>query len=389
MASYDTTTAYQQYLYLGRRASQVHAKLLRNSSQACTPENIIVRKEWKQLTSAERKSYTNAVLCLQNKTGLTPRSFAPGARTRYDDWVATHINQTDNIHYTGNFLSWHRYFTWQYEQTLRNECGYNGSQPYWNWALTSSEMGGLNNSAVWDGSETSISGNGLYIPNRPDRLVRSDPSHGLAPMRLPIGSGGGCVTSGPLKNYTVNLGPAGLALDNGSTIIDKPNGLKYNPRCLKRDLTQQINDQYVNATSMVRTLIQPDIWSFEWALQGDINLDDLGVHGGGHWIMGGDPGDDLHTSPGDPAFFLHHSMVDKMWWIWQMLGEESAPGYRMYDERGAVSGTGTFLNVPPSANQTFETIVQQGWVGDQKPMRIKDLMSTIEGPFCYTYSVEE
>jgi len=29
----------------------------------------------------------------------------------------------------GNFLSWHRYYTWAYEQALRNECGYNGTQP--------------------------------------------------------------------------------------------------------------------------------------------------------------------------------------------------------------------------------------------------------------------
>ena len=33
------------------------------------------------------------------------------------------------IHYTGNFLSWHRYYTWLYEEALRNECGYTGTQP--------------------------------------------------------------------------------------------------------------------------------------------------------------------------------------------------------------------------------------------------------------------
>jgi hypothetical protein len=46
-----------------------------------------------------------------------------------DDFVATHINQTLTIHYTGNFLSWHRYFTWLYEQALQTECGYTGTQP--------------------------------------------------------------------------------------------------------------------------------------------------------------------------------------------------------------------------------------------------------------------
>lgn len=29
----------------------------------------------------------------------------------------------------GNFLSWHRWFVYSYEQALKNECGYNGTQP--------------------------------------------------------------------------------------------------------------------------------------------------------------------------------------------------------------------------------------------------------------------
>jgi len=63
------------------------------------------------------------------KPALTPASVAPGAKSRFDDFVATHINQTLAIHYTGNFLGWHRYYTWQYERALREECGYLGAQP--------------------------------------------------------------------------------------------------------------------------------------------------------------------------------------------------------------------------------------------------------------------
>lgn len=119
----------------------------------CNPKNLRVRREWyvsrgtcthktrmvsdmtnllmyrNKLSSAERKAYTKAVLCLQSKPAKTPASVAPGAKTRYDDFVATHINQTLSIHYTGNFLSWHRYYTWVYEEALRTECGYTGTQP--------------------------------------------------------------------------------------------------------------------------------------------------------------------------------------------------------------------------------------------------------------------
>jgi hypothetical protein len=52
------------------------------------------------LSAHERIAYTNAVLCLQGKTALTPTSLIPGVRSRYDDFVGTHINQTLNIHYT-------------------------------------------------------------------------------------------------------------------------------------------------------------------------------------------------------------------------------------------------------------------------------------------------
>lgn len=35
-----------------------------------------------------------------------------------------------SIHGTANFLSWHRFYLLAYEDTLRNECGYRGYQPY-------------------------------------------------------------------------------------------------------------------------------------------------------------------------------------------------------------------------------------------------------------------
>ena len=85
------------------------------------------------MTAKERKSYSKAVQCLISLPAKTPQSLVPGVRTRYDDFVAQHINQTFTIHMTGNFLSWHRYYIWGYEQALRNECGYTGAQPYWNW----------------------------------------------------------------------------------------------------------------------------------------------------------------------------------------------------------------------------------------------------------------
>jgi tyrosinase len=90
----------------------------------------------------------------------------------------------------GNFLTWHRYFTWAYEQALRNECGYKGYQPYWSWPKYADDP---LNSPIFDGSEYSMSGDGSYIPH--------DGPEAAPGIILEPGHGGGCVTSGPFKKY--------------------------------------------------------------------------------------------------------------------------------------------------------------------------------------------
>jgi tyrosinase len=139
------------------------------------------------LSATERKSYISAVQCLSKKAPKTPSSAAPGARNRYDDFVATHINQTLTIHGTGNFLGWHRYFTWAYEQALRNECGYQG---YYNWPKWANDP---EHSPAFDGSDTSMSGNGVYEAHNATCI----PSNDLCQISLPPGTGGGCVVTGP------------------------------------------------------------------------------------------------------------------------------------------------------------------------------------------------
>ncbi|KAI1371304.1 Di-copper centre-containing protein [Hypoxylon crocopeplum] len=338
-------------------------------SQACTPKNLTVRRAWGALNETERKAYTDAVLCLQALPGKTPTNLVPGVRSRYDDFVATHINQTLNIHYTGTFLAWHRWFTYIYEQALRNECGYTGSQPYWNWGLYASDPA---SSPIFDGSDYSMSGNGEYIANKgPIALTLDD----YPVIYLPAGTGGGCVMSGPFKDMVVNLGPVSLPLNNGTVLSGS--GFDYNPRCLKRDISAGVNSAYANATSVVNLILQNnDIWDFEMVMQGVPGSGSIGVHGGGHYTIGGDPGDDVFVSPGDPAFYLHHGMIDLVWWTWQTLD---------YGNRhDAISGTGTFLNNPPSPNTTLDDIVDLGYAGGG-PITMRELMSINDGPFCYTY----
>lgn len=81
------------------QALQVAQSRIANSS-TCSPENTSVRKLWENLTSDERIAYTDALNCLMEKPAKTPSDVAPGAKTRYDDFIVTHINQTLSIHST-------------------------------------------------------------------------------------------------------------------------------------------------------------------------------------------------------------------------------------------------------------------------------------------------
>jgi tyrosinase len=80
------------------------------------------------MSKGDRKSYIKAVQCLRTLPSKSDKSWAPAAKTRFDDFVAIHVNKTMYIHGNGLFLTWHRY-VYAYEQALRNECGYKGYQP--------------------------------------------------------------------------------------------------------------------------------------------------------------------------------------------------------------------------------------------------------------------
>lgn len=75
-------------------------KQLHNQNGECTPQNWHVRRDWRDFSRLERKNWIDSVLCLQRQRPMTPYKKAPGVRTRYDDFVATHINQTMFIHYS-------------------------------------------------------------------------------------------------------------------------------------------------------------------------------------------------------------------------------------------------------------------------------------------------
>lgn len=226
---------------------------------SCTLDKLTVRKEYGDLTIAQRAEYVKAVQCIMSKPSKFSESQVPGAKSRYDDFVAIHLQQTLNIHGTASFLSWHRYFTWAYEQALRTECNYTGSQPYWNWGRYSNPL----RSPIFDGSDTSMGGNGEYVPHEGHAA-------GTANVVVPPGNGGGCVSSGPFRNMSVNLGPVFPAINISINANPRSDGLGYNPRCMRRDITDYFTKSSLRVQDIWELITQPTtIAAFQDKMQTD------------------------------------------------------------------------------------------------------------------------
>lgn len=55
--------------------------------------------------------------------------------------------------------------------------------------------------------------------------------------------------------------------------------------------TNEINQKYANATAVLSTISDYDnVYDFQYVMQGVPNSGSIGIHGGGHYAIGGDPG---------------------------------------------------------------------------------------------------
>ena len=52
------------------------------------------------ISATEKKAYIAAMLCIMQKPSKLDSTKFPGAKSRYDDFVVVHMNQTMNIHGT-------------------------------------------------------------------------------------------------------------------------------------------------------------------------------------------------------------------------------------------------------------------------------------------------
>lgn len=244
-------------------------------------------------------AYTNAVTCLTTKPSPYNSTEYSGVKNLFDAFGAVHLELTPVIHADGIFLSWHRYYLYVYEQALKNECGYTGVSPYWEWGLDATNLQG---SPLFDGSPYSLGSNGLPVPNRTATFelgqtlpFRTLPGQGVT---LNAGTGGGCVHSGPFSNLSIHIGPLGLTNEPAAL-----HPLDYNPRCLQRDLCPEALQGWAAFNWTTWTIEGGyDIASFQGKLAGgrptgNDTFNGWGAHGGGHMAVGGEWGSSRFPRP--------------------------------------------------------------------------------------------
>ncbi|KAG7288169.1 hypothetical protein NEMBOFW57_007694 [Staphylotrichum longicolle] len=342
---------------LGRIAYENALARAAKATTGCTRDKVRIRKEWRNMTLTDRKGYQEAVQCLMQKPAR--HKGLDGVRTAWDDYGALHYYQTPYVHNSATFLLWHRHYNWVLEQDLRDICGYTGVFPYWEWGLDCGSMGTIDKSPVFDGSEYSLGGNGKYVAGHQAAIGGARP-----------GTGGGCLTSGPFSNFTVNMGPVGSR-----------DPLKYNPRCIKRDLNTDVCNRWATLRNTTDPILNSaDIAVFQAVVQGDGRWPaaarvGIAVHGGGHYAISGDPGSDFYFSALEPGFYLHHGNIDRMHFIWQNLD---------WENRQTISGTNTMYNSPPTPEAVLTD--NMGFEPLNRNVTIKQTMDTVGGtPLCYVY----
>ncbi|KAJ2501892.1 hypothetical protein GGH96_001535 [Coemansia sp. RSA 1972] len=217
-----------------------------------------------------------------------------------------HVDNADTIHGHPVFLAFHRVFMNDFASAL-NRADPGVSVPYWDWSLDATNP------------------------------ISSD----LFTNNYMGGNGGGekgCVQGGPFANWQMNID---------------------SPHCLTRKFNQ--GDSIAPFWPPEALLSMQQTCSQYGALSSGI---ENGCHGAVHLGISGDMS--TMFAPNDPFFFLHHGMVDKLWYDWQMMNPDTR--FQMYDN----------VNYNDPAVSADDTI--PGYPN----MHVKDALDPRNG-LCYVY----
>ncbi|KAJ4350601.1 hypothetical protein N0V95_004605 [Ascochyta clinopodiicola] len=210
-------------------ATVVTASAIHRADGACT--NPAVRKEWRKLTNTEKAEYLQAAVCLR---GLPKAKYIDidAVTTRLDDLVYSHLSLNNDIHFVANFLPWHRWFVQLHEDLLRTECGFTGTQPYWDWSIDA-DIKDVPNSPVFD-PVTGFGGDGKRTDSNEPGFQRCVVDGPFASTNLTLGMGWPDVNEDGdrLHCFTRELNSGVGKDDNGNTIVGDMQADAYNSKVM-------------------------------------------------------------------------------------------------------------------------------------------------------------
>ncbi|KAK0534225.1 hypothetical protein OC835_002762 [Tilletia horrida] len=257
-------------------------------------QSLRPRVEWRALTPQERKGWIQAVWCLAKRPSVltSTQTNLTGLHTSLlSDFTLVHIRLFQTIHFVAAFLPWHRWYLIARDVAMRG-CGYDGRTPYWDWSIDA-DKGSLADSPVLS-DDRGVGGNG-------NSLLR------------------GVVTSGPFARLPleyVNVRPQSEIVPTYSPhFFNRTFGSGFAPNRthpLQEDAYTTSTVQKVLLTSTKYSDFQPRLEG----LRGRLDSVGMGPHTAIHRALGGDM--PFPHSANDPAFFLHHANVDRLWWLWQL-----------------------------------------------------------------------
>ncbi|KAF4773246.1 hypothetical protein HER10_EVM0007937 [Colletotrichum scovillei] len=290
-------------------AATAAATAIPRADTTCT--NPEVRKEWRELTTTEKAEYIRAAVCLRN---LPKAKYAA----------------IDALH----------------EDLLRSECGFKGTQPYWDWSIDADALD-TQHSPVFD-PVTGFGGDGKRTGSDVPGFQRCVVDGPFANTNLTLAMGWPDMnTPGNRLHCFTREFNGGEGNDaNGDPIIGDMQAGAYNSRTMN---TIYGFDRFPDMVSMLEGLPHAQI----------------------HSIIFGDMGP--ATSPNEPLFFLHHGNVDRAWAKWQ--GRNAT---RLTDYAG-------FNNPDKTISASITDTMPVLELVDVEPV-VKDYMDTLSGPLCYTYS---
>ncbi|KXN74971.1 Di-copper centre-containing protein, partial [Conidiobolus coronatus NRRL 28638] len=191
----------------------------------------------------------------------------------YDWFVDSHLKVGKKAHNVAAFLPWHRAFTVKYERALQ-KIDPKVVLPYWDWSIDA------------QAPELSVILSEKYMGSNGEPNTH-------------------CVKDGLAKDWEIRIPER---------------------RCLKRDY------RYGNRTgpfwdkSLIEAMITKNTNYHEFRQDLEYNPHAI-VHDNLSHIWG-----DMNkmVTPNDPLFFMHHVMVDKIWWEWQQRDPKRLTEYSGY-----------------------------------------------------------